>query len=607
MRLQPLPPPVGGAAHAAAACTACAACAACAAREREDQATRELLSAQALEMREMRAQIAALTEGLGALRERSETWDRTVDGVCDLRSAMHVHMPTHHRDHRRGRGADEARAGSGFARMRNLIFRGRGSEAHQMRRNRVSPAVSPTRAVSSSPPTSPELGPSRPPSLERSRRSGSRDAPNCDREAHDASADRRRVGTLPRIGSGEISEPESDVPLQRILNRQDTAPAALGMRARSEKRMLDSPPGPGEMARPRGTRAPPPAVDAPAAVDKDDPTRPARSSSPLSVSNLSDWNGSLDSTSRGSHRSLLRANTESSITSSRSSRDLERVDSKRKFDWFEDEEAWHSLSKNAYGAFIHVGLQSGLVKAVEMCGSMLMVSCGIQMVIAFQLFVAHQEEVARLQVVCEIPFSLQMSAVMIFVTMMFNHVSEMWRGAQIILASTHHIGGNGGKIGDLEPLSDSEEEEGSQSQQELRSPIVAGSGKRLLIFVVGVVTEIATWGAILMSGVLWIVTSVDVDLVIRSTVAVMFVLNVDEIIYQSCCPATIMEDVEETKYRVPNVLWTRKTRSNVHRKRLRAVEHYFYIYVYLLMLLALAGGLAYVLRGSSSCERFIAF
>ena len=152
---------------------------------------------------------------------------------------------------------------------------------------------------------------------------------------------------------------------------------------------------------------------------------------------------------------------------------------------------------------------------------MLMVSCGIQMVIAFQLFVAHQEEVARLQVVCEIPFSLQMSAVMIFVTMMFNHVSEMWRGAQIILASTHHIGGNGGKIGDLEPLSDSEEEEGSQSQQELRSPIVAGSGKRLLIFVVGVVTEIATWGAILMSGVLWIVTSVDVDLVIRSTVAVM--------------------------------------------------------------------------------------
>ncbi len=39
-------------------------------------------------------------------------------------------------------------------------------------------------------------------------------------------------------------------------------------------------------------------------------------------------------------------------------------------------------------------------------------------------------------------------------------------------------------------------------------------------------------------------TSPTVDLVIRSTVAVMFVLNVDEIIYQSCCPASIMEDVE---------------------------------------------------------------
>ena len=50
--------------------------------------------------------------------------------------------------------------------------------------------------------------------------------------------------------------------------------------------------------------------------------------------------------------------------------------------------------------------------------------------------------------------------------------------------------------------------------------------------------------AILMSGVVWIVTSPTVDLVIRSTVAVMFVLNVDEIIYQSCCPASIMDDVE---------------------------------------------------------------
>jgi hypothetical protein len=50
--------------------------------------------------------------------------------------------------------------------------------------------------------------------------------------------------------------------------------------------------------------------------------------------------------------------------------------------------------------------------------------------------------------------------------------------------------------------------------------------------------------AILMSGVVWIVTSPTVDLVIRSTVAVMFVLNVDEIVYQSCCPAFIMHDVE---------------------------------------------------------------
>jgi len=269
-----------------------------------------------------------------------------------------------------------------------------------------------------------------------------------------------------------------------------------------------------------------------------------------------------------------------------------------------DEEAWYSLSKNAYGAFVHVGLQSGVVKAVEMCGSMLVVSCGIQLVIALQLYFEHQAEVAAVQqALCDIPFTLQMSAVMIFVTMMFNHLSEMWRQAHIIAAATHHLGGNGGKIGELESISDSEEEE--PAAPELRLVITAGTSKRAVLLILGVLSEVITWAAILMAGVLWIVTSPTVDLVIRSTVAVMFVLNVDEIIYQSCCPASIMEDVEETRYRVPNIFRAGSLKhSDHHRRWVRVIEHYFYIYVYLLMLLGLAGLLSFLLRGASECSEF---
>jgi hypothetical protein len=42
---------------------------------------------------------------------------------------------------------------------------------------------------------------------------------------------------------------------------------------------------------------------------------------------------------------------------------------------------------------------------------------------------------------------------------------------------------------------------------------------------------------------------------------------------------------QETRYRVPNIFRAGVLKhSDVHRKRVRVVEHYFYIYVYLLFL-----------------------
>jgi hypothetical protein len=52
----------------------------------------------------------------------------------------------------------------------------------------------------------------------------------------------------------------------------------------------------------------------------------------------------------------------------------------------------------------------------------------------------------------------------------------------------------------------------------------------------------------------------------------MFAQNVDELIYESCCPVPIMEDVEETKYRVPVSRYTHKFLS---LKARALIEYYF--------------------------------
>ena len=60
------------------------------------------------------------------------------------------------------------------------------------------------------------------------------------------------------------------------------------------------------------------------------------------------------------------------------------------------------------------------------------------------------------------------------------------RQAHIIAAATHHLGGNGGKIGELESISDSEEEE--PAAPELRLVITAGSSKRAVLLILGLLS-----------------------------------------------------------------------------------------------------------------------
>jgi hypothetical protein len=133
--------------------------------------------------------------------------------------------------------------------------------------------------------------------------------------------------------------------------------------------------------------------------------------------------------------------------------------------------------------------------------------------------------------------------------------------------------------------------------QEEAQPLSRSSGERVLILLFAVATEVFTWGLLMVAGVVWILTAPNTDLVIRSTVSVMFVLNVDEIVFESCASKKIREDVEETKYRIPvlmNKCGLGKTQD--------FIAFYFGLYLYLpLVALTSTGVVVYMRWALADC------
>ena len=261
---------------------------------------------------------------------------------------------------------------------------------------------------------------------------------------------------------------------------------------------------------------------------------------------------------------------------------------------------WTTCSSNAYGAFIHVALQAGLWKALKLTLPMVLVStlvqsgetiqCGLCVLVlnalmpvirddfvfclsvfSFQLLWSHwndfsrETQLANGTMLCDTPWLIQTCATGIFATLMLNNVGGMWKAVRLSLLSTHHAGGDGETLGKYK-----QSDMGNKIM-----PINQSLPARMCIFIFGVFLEVATWALLCMAGIVWINSATDVDLVIRSTVSVMFVLNVDELIYEACCMTEIIADVEETKYRVldlnPNFIQTHLSASFRTRYVVRSI------------------------------------
>jgi len=117
----------------------------------------------------------------------------------------------------------------------------------------------------------------------------------------------------------------------------------------------------------------------------------------------------------------------------------------------------------------------------------------------------------------------------VFITLMLNNVPSMFRAATISIKCAH-------RRNNLEPSKTNVVE------------IKISKLTRFAVFCLAVLTEFLTWSAIMTTGVLFILTSQTVELLIRSTVAIMFVQNVDEVVFEACCSPDIKEEVEHFRF-----------------------------------------------------------
>jgi hypothetical protein len=154
----------------------------------------------------------------------------------------------------------------------------------------------------------------------------------------------------------------------------------------------------------------------------------------------------------------------------------------------------------------------------------------------------------------------------------------MTMAMRLVFGSTHHRFGDGEHVGELSDSNDTGD----------ATVISAGKFERFVIYLVAVFSELVTFIAALTAGCMFAATADSVDNVIRSTVSVMFVLNVDEIVFDSCCPGKIKDDVGETEYLIPIV--------KIKEGTANLLMYYYVLYFHQLVLLSLSSVLVFGLR-----------
>ena len=87
--------------------------------------------------------------------------------------------------------------------------------------------------------------------------------------------------------------------------------------------------------------------------------------------------------------------------------------------------------------------------------------------------------------------------------------------------------------------------EGDDEDDAEKIPIKLRMCKRGIVFLFACMTEIVAWCWLLVTGITFIMTANNVEMVMRSTVSIVFVMQVDELLYGVCCSKKLKEDIKK--------------------------------------------------------------
>ena len=74
--------------------------------------------------------------------------------------------------------------------------------------------------------------------------------------------------------------------------------------------------------------------------------------------------------------------------------------------------------------------------------------------------------------------------------------------------------------------------------------------QRTVGFIGSAVAEFIPWVGVIAVGIQFILVSDNTETIMRSTVSIVFILNIDEIVFQACSSPTLKDGVKNTAFQV---------------------------------------------------------
>jgi len=237
---------------------------------------------------------------------------------------------------------------------------------------------------------------------------------------------------------------------------------------------------------------------------------------------------------------------------------------------------WKSVSDNAYSAFVSIALHDGLATAISQCGVLLIITVFIQLAFVIQLNYSMFERglgepltdrwytwtfQADALGFCGNGYAIWVAALTVFLLLMFENLPHLLQIYTITIYTRE------------------EKHKGRHRKIELSLL------HRIIVLMLAFFFESIAWTILMDTGIRFILTAGTVEGLVRSTVALMFIMQIDEMIYKSCSTPALRRRIESQVFRVHygNLLNWRFA-----ERQLYVTKNFYSLFIHMPLLLVLS-------------------